>query len=313
MPVVTVTPSSIPTTTQYNLRELVGIVLQYNPELSPEIARSFVAQSYRRIIDSRHFYGSMMKGQVTVPNAYTKGQVTVTHGVPDVSAIGSLWDNSMVGSQFRIGFSTPIYTITQVVSPTKLTLDIPWGGQSMGGTTYMIFNNIVSFGSNVKQLLAVVNQIQGYRCKLHMPQEILNIYDTWRTSTGWTYLVVDYAPGPDGSPLFELYPAPTFQQAFPFLAYVQPPDLKKDLDYPVSAVRSDVILYGALPHALRFRGKASKYFDAQTADYYQKLFDLELNKMMRNDNDIYQRDLLFEFSSYPFSQYGSDWAQSHDV
>jgi hypothetical protein len=313
MPVGQVDPTTQPSTSQYSFRQLTGLVLQFAPDIPVQVAKAFVAQSYRRVIDSRNFYGTLIKGQVNVPNSYTLGTVLVTYGSNIVTAVGTQWNSTMVGYQFRVGFSTPIYTITQVISPTQLQLDLTWGSMTQTGVSYQIFNNQVSFGSNIKRLLAVVNQRQGYRLKLNVPQEVLNIYDTWRTTTGWTFLVANYAPAADGSPLFELYPAPTFQQSFPFLAYIQPPDLVNDDDYPVSAVRGDVILYGALPQALTFRGKNSKYYDPLTAASYQKMFDMEMNKMQRMDNDLYQKDLIWEFSAYPFTQYGADWAQSHDL
>lgn len=312
MPVGQVDPTGRPTSSQYSFRQLVGQLLQFNPDLNPQVAKSFINQSYRRIIDSRNFYGTLVKGQVNVPNAYTKGSVLVTHGSNVITGTGMNWFPEMVGWQFRVGFSTPIYSITQVVSPTQLEIDLTWGAQTQTGTSYQIFNNLVSFGTNIKRILACVNQRQGYKMKLNMPQEVLNIYDTWRTTTGWTFLVANYAPDSNGNPLFELYPAPTFQQSFPFLAYTQPLDMTQDNDYPAGAIRGDVILYGAIPQALTFRGKNNKYYDPQTAQVYQQMYDMERMKMERNDNDLYQKDLIWEFSSYPFTQYGADWAQSHD-
>lgn len=313
MPVGQVDPTTAPATSQYSFRALVGNLLQFNPDLNVQVAKAFISQSYRRIVDSRDYYGMLVKGQVNVPNAYTLGTCLVTYGSNTVTGVGMSWNASMVGYQFRVGFSTPIYTITQVVSPTQLKLDLVWGSMTQNGVSYQIFNNIVSFGSNIKRLLTVVNQRQGYRLKLNIPQEVINIYDTWRTTTGWTFLVANYAPGPDGTPLFELYPAPTFQQSFPFLAYIQPPDMVADTDYPVVSIRGDIILYGAIPQALTFRGKQNKYYDPQTAVYYQKMFDMELMKNQRNDNDLYQKDLIWEFANYPFTQYGADWMQSHDL
>lgn len=313
MPVGQVDPIGQPTQSQYSFRELVGQLLQHNPDLGPQMAKSFINQSYRRILDSRNYYGTLVKGQVNVPNSYTTGTVLVTNGSKIITGTGMIWDASMVGYQFRVGFSTPIYSIVQVISPTQIELDLPWGAQTQTGTSYQIFNNLVSFGTNIKRLLAVVNQRQGYRMKLNMPQEVLNIYDTWRTTTGWTYMVANYAPDANGNPLFELYPAPTFQQSFPFLAYTQPPDMTQQNDYPCGAVRGDVILYGAIPQALMFRGKNNKYYDPQSAQEYKKMYEMELMKMQRNDNDLYQKDLIWEFESYPFTQYGSGWMQSHDI
>jgi hypothetical protein len=35
--------------------------------------------------------------------------------------------------------------------------------------------------------------------------------------------------------------------------------------------------------------------------------------MARNDDNQYPKDLMWSFDSYPFTQYGSDWKQAHDV
>jgi len=303
-----------PATTQSNFRQMIGELLQWNPDMPVQMAQKLINNAYRRVVDSRLWYGLLQKGQVNVPNAYTTGTVAVTNGSAVVTGTGTAWTPAMIGSSFRVGFSTPIYRIAGFQSPTQITLDLIWGGPSQSTVSYMIFQNIVSFGNNIKKLLAVVNQRQGYRMKLHIPQEVLNIYDTWRTTTGWTYLVSNYAPSPvDGSPLFELYPAPTFQQSFPFLASVQPPDMVNDQDFPASWMRTDVIMYGAIAFALVFRGKNSKYYDPATAKGFLSLQHEEVVKMARNDDNQYPQDLRWEFSRYPFTQFGADWTQSHDI
>ena len=314
MTVVQVTGTQQPASVQLNFRQLTGELMLWNPDLPIQLAKRFLQNSYRRIIDSRNFYGTLVKGQVNVPNAYTTGTVSVVNGNPMVNGTGTAWTNSMIGEQFRIGFSTPIYTITNVLSPTQLTLDLPWGGPTQASLGYQIFQCFVSFGANIKRLLAVVNQIQGYRLALNIPQEVLNIYDTWRTNMGWTTLVANYAPSPTGQPQFELYPPPTFQQSFPFLAYVQPPDLIQDNDSPVVSIRSDVIMYGAIPQALLFRGKESKYYDPTTAQYHQKMFENELQKNKMNDNDLYQKDITWEYANTPgLSGFSASFWQSHEV
>jgi len=312
MPVVQVTGTQRSPTTQLNFRQMVGEVMQWNPDLPVQMAKRFLQNSYRRIVDSRDFYGNLVKGQVSVPNAYTTGTANLVNGSPVVNGVGTNWVDSMIGEQFRVGFSTPIYTIVNVVSPTQLQLDLPWGSPTQSNLGYQIFQNIVNFGPNIKRLLDVVNQVQGYRLGLNIPQTVLDIYDTWRTNMGWTILVANYAPSPTGVPQFELYPPPTYQQTFPFLAYVQPPDLIQDTDAPVVSIRSDVIVYGAIPHALLFRGKKSNYYDPQTAQYFQKMFEMELQKNKMNDNDLYQKDVIWEYSKWPLQGFGANFWQSHE-
>jgi hypothetical protein len=310
--VVQVLGTQQPPSTQLNFRQMTGELLEHNADLPVQMAKRFIQNSYRRIVDSRNFYGMLVKGQVNVPNATTIGTVAVFNGSNNVTGTGTAWANSLIGQQFRIGFSTPIYTIVNVLSATVLVLDLPWGGPTQASLGYQIFQSIVSFGGNIKRILAAVNQIQGYRLALNIPQEVLNIYDTWRTNMGWTTLVANYAPSPTGSPQFELYPPPTFQQSFPFLAYTQPPDLINDGDSPVVSIRSDVIMYGAIPQALLFRGKESKYYDPQTAQYYQKMYENELQKNKMNDNDLYQKDLIWEYANWPLTGFGASFWQSHE-
>lgn len=294
---------------------MIGRLLQHNPDLPPTVAFDLIRDSYRRMVDRRLWYGLMYQGQVAVPNAYVTGTVNVgnvSRGADFVAGNGTNWDPTMIGFQFRIGFSTPIYTIIAVLSPTLLQINLPWADAAISGVGYMIFQNIVNLGERCKRVLAMVNQKQGYRLFLNTPQEVLNIYDTWRQTTGWTFLLANTVPSADGIPQFELYPAPTFQQTFPFLAYQQPNDLAEDDDRPALFVRADVILYGALPAALTFRGPKSSYYDTNQAMMYQRMHEAELSKMEAMDDNLYSKDLLWEFERWPFSQFGADWMQSHD-
>jgi hypothetical protein len=327
MPVTPITPVNISNSTSYQVnlaskpgqtqstfRQLTGSLLEYNPDLPPQQAQKFINDSYRRIIDARMWAGLMVKGQVVVPNTTTQGTVAVTTGSQTVTGAGTAWTTNLIGQQFRIGFSNPTYTVIACdpnTTPQTLTLDLPWGGIAYTGAGYQIYQSIVSLGYNIKRLLAMVNQAQGYRLKLGMPQEVLNIFDTWRTQTGWTWMAAHFTPSSSGDIQYELYPSPTFQQAFPFLAYVQPPDMVNDNDYPYSFIRGDVILYGAIPHALLWRGKNNKYYDPVTAEFYMKLYAVETEKMSRVDDSAYLQDLGWDFGNYPFTQYGSDYFQSH--
>ncbi len=303
--------TSKPSTTQLSLREMIGEVSQYNPDAPPLMVRRWIQNVNRRVMDYRNWYGLLVKGQIDVPDVVTGGSVAVTNASKIVTGTGTAFTSAMVGRQWRIGFSFPIYTIDSVQSATQLTLDLPWGDADRTNSSYNIFQNIVAI-PGIKMFFAVVNQKQGYRLKLHIPQEVINIYDTWRTTTGWTFLVADHVPSKSGEPQYELYPAPTFQQSFPFLAYLQPADMKNDGDFPHPYIRSDVLVSGAIPHALRFRGKNSQYYDPQTANYYDLIFRQEVQNMAQMDNNVAQRDMVWEFSRYPFTQHGADFWQSHD-
>lgn len=298
-----------PSSTQMNLRQMLGMLLQWNPDLPAPTARVFLQNAYRRVVDSRNWYGLMVRGQVAVPQVYTTGTTTFVYGSPNVVGSGTLWDQTFVGRQIRAGFSTGWYNIQSVQDATHLTLDLPWGNIS-ATSGYQICKTWVSLGPNLKMILEMLNQRQGWRLYTNWPQSVLNQYDVWRTTTGWTFAAVPKEPTADGQPQFELYPSPTFQQAFPFLAYRQPPDFKNDGDFPLTFIRSDIIVAGALKDALLFRGKNSKYYDPQVAEQKEREFNSEIEKLKMVDDNQYPKDFGFD-SGAPFSQMGAQWLQSH--
>lgn len=333
MPVLQVvnnTPTPTPTS-QLNYREMLGEVLFWNPDVSPALVGRWVQNTYREIIDSRLWYGLLVKGQVTVPNAISGGTVQVQTGDASVFGTGTAFTDSMVGSQFRVGYTYPSYTIIDVDETNQiLTLDLAWGGASSAAYGYQIFNSIVSCGNNIKMIMAMINQQQGYRLILQMPQEVLNTSDAWRSTMGWTFMLTNYIPSqgivtsqgvqvfPTGVPLYELYPAPTSAQAFPFLAYTQPADLgtvNGDEDTPVLGIASDCIVKRCISTALLWGGKNSKYYDSNTAAIYERKYQERKLEMEQMDNNCSQKDLIWEFNRYPLAPvFGSGlWNQSHEA
>ena len=217
-----VTQTTQSPTTQMNLRQMIGSVLQWNPDCPPPLVSQFITNSYRRILDSRLWYGLMTRGQISVPTVYSTGTATFTLGSNLIQGIGTAWTTSMVGMQIRCGFNTGYYNVS-AVNPTlqQITVDLPWGNPT-ASAGYQLLQTWVTLGPNIKLVLEMVNQRQGWRLLCNLPQAALNEWDTWRTTTGWTQILANKEPNAAGWPMYELWPAPTFQQTFPFLAYVQP-------------------------------------------------------------------------------------------
>jgi hypothetical protein len=313
MPVTVLTGNTTrAATTQHNFRQLVGEVSAYNPEAGVNLVKRWVQETYRCIIDHRIWYGMHVRTQFVAPDIYTTGTVTVTADSPNVVGVGTSWDPSMIGRVFRVGLSQPWYVIKNVTSATALELELPWGGNALSGVGHQIIGAIANFGQNVKRLIAVVNQQQGYQFYLDWPQQALNAKDTWRTRQGWTFSAVGFSPASDGSPQWELYPWPTTRQTFPALVYIQPADMESPESFPVAWIRSDIIAYGAISHALRF-DKNSRWYNPTQADFYEKKFHFELAKLARVDDNHYMKDLTWDWSKWPHFSFGGDFAQSHDV
>lgn len=312
-PTTQVTPVVACPSNQKNLGEIVGEVLQWNPDAPVPLIQDWVNNHYREIVDRRNWAGLMVRGQMAVPNVYSQGTVNVTSGSAIVTGTGTTFTESMVGFQFRQGFSTGWYNIASVQSTTQLTLDLPWANQTYQGTGYQILHSIVELGWNVKRVYEILNQRQGYRLFTGVPQAVLNHGDTWRVTTGWTFLLSPREFNPQtGAQFFELYPAPTFQQAFPFLAFIQPPDLRQDDDFVYPYIRTDIIVKLCIADAMLFGGpKKNQYYDQFTAQFKRAEALATLADMEMNDDSQWPKDLQYEFQRAPFSYHGSQWLQQH--
>jgi hypothetical protein len=305
-----------PVTTQLNLRQMIGEVLLWNPDIDPLLVKRMLNNNYRKVVERRNWYGLLVRGQISTPQYTSTGSATVTLGSNTVTGTGTAWTQALIGQQFRIGFNNPFQTITDVDAVAQtLTLDIPYGAQSITTTGYQIVQCWVTLGANIRYILDAVNQQQGWRIQCNVPQQTINETDTWRTNVGWSYAFSNREPTPDGQLQIEIYPVPFFLQVFPFLAYIQPPDMVNDTDSPVLFLRSDVLVLLTIADALVWKGKQNKYYDPTTAGLKLQQAEGELIKMERNDDSMYQQDTTWSYGlewGYAVGQ-GSLFGQNHAV
>jgi hypothetical protein len=299
-------------TTAGNLGQMVGRVAHWNYDAPITEIRKWINDSYRDIINSRSWNGLKIRGQLTVPNIYSTGTVTLTLGSQTVVGTGTAWDSSFIGRQIRAGFSTGFYNISAVADPTHLTIDLPWGNPTLTNTGYTIMQPWVSLGYNIKRILTMVNQRQGWRMVTDYPQRILNQQDTWRTSMGWSWAVSPKEPTSAGEPQFEIYPAPTFQQVFPYQAYIQPPDMVNDVDFPVPWIPTDVLILPAIANVLTVGGpKKNQYYDPTTAGAKLKEFSAKMQGVINADDALDPKDYRFG-DGLPVAPMGATFWQNHD-
>ena len=300
--------------TQSNFREMIGEITSWNPNIDPMLAGKWINNYYRKVIDLRSWYGLKLRGQVNVMQPVNNGQVTVQFNNPQVTGIGTNWTAALIGKQFRTGFTFPYQTITNVISPTLLQLETPFGGP--GATTgYQIVECYIDFGSNIKRLLWAVNQQQGWPMEVNMPVQTINSWDVWRQSLGWSTCFAVRSATPGGSYLTECWPTPFSNQVFPFEAYQQPPNLVEDDDSLVPWISSDLIVTRCIADALVKGGRKSDYYDPMTSREKKAEFNERVMEMAMADNDMDQQDVTwdygFEEGRIGFGP-GSTYGQSHD-
>ena len=308
--------------TQLNYREMLNEVTSWNPNVDPMQAGRFINNYYRKVIDMRNWYGLKIKGQVAVQAITNTGQVQTTYGNPVVQGIGTSWDTTLQGLQFRTGFTFGYQTIV-FVDPTAQTLqlDTPFVGTPGVNTSgYQIVESYLDFGANIKRLIWATNQQQGWPMVCNIPVETINAWDTWLQSLGWSRFLATRSASPGGSLILECWPNPNSAQTFPFEAYQQPPNLTLDDDSMVPWIASDLIVTRAVADALMFRPKQNPYYDPATAlavarDKKQE-FNERVEQMSGADNNMDQQDVTWDYGQEDgFGGWGigSAFSQSHDV
>ena len=170
------------------------------PAASTLLCRDWVSNAFRQIAERRRWSWKIKYGQFILPALYNTGTVTVTRNSTTVSGVGTTWDYTMVGRQFRVGMS-PIYTISQVNSATSLDLDLVWGSTTQSAVGYSIYQAYVTPPDDFHSFLTVWDPNFNWQLWLNVGQEEINVWDAQRSNTGNAYLLSarDYSTTYSGS------------------------------------------------------------------------------------------------------------------
>ena len=320
-----VVPSgSQPYVNQLNFGNIVGQIMSWNPNCSSTNVQSYVNYIVREIYDKKTWYGTWRKGQISCPSVVSGGTATVTLDSNQIQGNNTSWTDALVGRQFRTGLNNPIYTITAVDAINQvLTIELPWGGPMAPGATtrtsgYNIVKAYYMVGQNIKYIKTCVNVQLGYKMRLNWTQDLLNKIDPWRV---WVNFPCALAPLPadaNGNYMLEMWPAPYTNQAMPYTAYVQPPNLVDDTDQLPPYIRADVVILKGIAWALRHKPKINPFYSEMVAvnlarEYDQK-FLVAIEEMWNADENLYRTSSTIEYEDYPdFMPGGMMWAAMHAV
>jgi hypothetical protein len=277
---------------QGNVGYLIGLIQAWNPDLSQPKILAIINGTLRKVYDRKTWFFLFVKGQLVAPQAVTTGQVTTTLGSDIVAGTGTSWDSTLVGRQFRIGYNNPIYSIVDVPDSTHLQLELAWGSPSVT-SGYFIIQNYFNLGPNIKYLKTMLNVQLGYKFTLHATQDTLNTLDPWRQNQNFPYISAGMPLDQQGNYLQELYPASWIQQAFPFMAYVQPPNVGPDSDNLPPYMRLDIIAKDGIAEALVIGGpKKNQYYDAGESLRKRQEFEGELGRLANADENLYRTEVV---------------------
>lgn len=311
-----VTPNSNPPSVQQqNFGQMIGEVLDANPDMDPSIISVRLNGIIRKIYDRRTWYGLMVRGQVACVGLTTGGTVVLSQGSQSVVGTGTNWTTAIIGQQFRMGYNTDRYTITQLdVATQAITLEMPWAGTDYTGAGYIVTQSFYEI-PNIKFIHAAKNLIMAWRLRLDLNQQSLDKLDPWRIQIFSPRALAQMSPAPNGNYRVELWPTPAIVQGLPYTAMVQPPNLVNDGDSLVPYIRSDIVTKLGRADALVYRGpKVNKYYDAPESQRLRGEAEDELNWLARADENLYRQNLIHEFEQFPLAPIMDGyWAVNHGV
>lgn len=168
--------------------QIVGRVLLHCELAGEPLARVWVDNAFREIGEYRPWSWKVRRGQFLIPTVYNTGTMTVTTGSDTVTGIGTVWDSSLEGRQFRAG-NPPLYTVKKVFSTTSLQLDLPWAAASLTSSGYEIYQCLFTAPADFFSFISVLNPTAGFQMGWGVEARELDQKDSQRKSAGLPYLV----------------------------------------------------------------------------------------------------------------------------
>lgn len=223
--------------------------------------------------------------------------------------------SSLAQLQFRLaGFSSPIYTILAVTSPTTLVVDQICAANQIINGGYWILLMYIPIDPMTKSLLTCYDPFQMLDLKLDMSQAQLNVIDPDRTATDSPVAISPRSPNANGLFTWEVWPPPYTPYQLVFQIRFQWPDMRLQSDYPPPFMNPNVLIYGALADLYAMNlGRPPEYkdpgYDPNAAARYDGMFQAAFQALIESDES--RKSSMFTYSQDTWQQ-GSNYNVSHD-
>jgi hypothetical protein len=171
----------------------------HSPILPTALAKKFIRARFRDLRRKRLWSWRIGQSQFIIPDVVISGKVNITQNSPQIVGVGTTWDTTLIGRQFRAGINSPVYTIVDVNSNTSLVLDQPMGNISASNLGYQIFLAFLTPPVDCQDLISVRDIFSNVRLTLHVNQEQLDSWDAQRASSGTPYCLADFRYGTNPS------------------------------------------------------------------------------------------------------------------
>lgn len=329
------------------LDQFAGELIGEFPGLDILVARNHVQKAWADICDEG-LWSWLVAADVPLaaPVVVSAGLVTVTQGsllvVGDAAASAAWLPLALAnppissptlgqGRQFRIGSVGPIYNIVGYDGVSTLTLDRPFAEVSASNQQYQIYRCYFATPSaDFLRYMTITNLPSAYSItgrSLTLNQEQLNRMDPQRGDQGNAYRLASYKVAANGTPVHELWPAPTNGNAY--VAVIQrrggaanpltATGVTPAVDIPLTLNPSLVITrakYWSADWAVK---NVNRHPDLKGVNWYQirageqKQYEQEMIKARRQDFEIFKNTWIAPKGRFVGFPIDAAFIQSHDV
>lgn len=229
-------------------------------------------------------------------------------------APAAILSGSLAGRQFRINSLTPFMTCVGFTSATRMLVDFNWPIASMATQSYEITMVYVSFGQDVKEMLTMVNPDRQYQFDVNSQKALLDATDPRRAVSQMPYKLAYHTTDPAGAPLYEMWPRPTSEAAYPYFYIREWSPLVEDNDLLPNGIRSDVLTKLGRAEAARWPGhkglQGGIYYDPQLANSLIVEAERDIDYMKNEDDSTAIMQLVYQYKKWRFGGAGPDYFQT---
>jgi hypothetical protein len=236
-----------------------------------------------------------------ITNVAKTGTCNVTFGSTLVNDLTMGVAATDVNRQFRVGSSSPIYTILSVdttVSPANFTLDQVYGAPTASATAATIGDFYITMPTDFARFIDVLDPLNNWRLRYWITEEELNSWDSQRSATGTPRVlasrILATTAAQAGQVQYELWPYQLNQYVYPMYYVRQPENLTDSTVFlgPL-AQNGAVLLTGVLARCAAWPGldgKKNPYYNLALAIAKEKEYQHELGQLENRDQEIYPSD-----------------------
>jgi hypothetical protein len=218
--------------------------------------------------------------------------------------------SSYVGRQLRLSYARPVYNIIAVHSTTELEIDMAWGMTTQLNQPYSIKKMYYTIAPDIKELIAVMDPLQGINLQIHVPMRLLAMRDPQRSGIGSPMMVAEYMPDSNGNMQYEIWPSPQAERTLRAFYTIQWKKLTAPGDRLPYFLNPTLLFYGAASHVFMLKfGDTDTNFNPQAAQMYRAEFEREFHSAVIADNAKAQQDYTFNYDALMIG--GANFRQSH--